>query len=80
MLLVEVFNGKQAEVLLKAKLLGSHLAHVKRHTSLNLSQGVITTDILNGISDKEIQTCLAYQFVPKAYRLVGKRNSKPFSL
>jgi hypothetical protein len=34
---VEVFDQKQAEAPLKAKLLGSHFIHIKRHTSLSLS-------------------------------------------
>jgi hypothetical protein len=53
-LLVEVLNEKQANVFLNAKLIGSHLAHVERHMSLNSSCGVVRTDILDGMLDKEI--------------------------
>jgi hypothetical protein len=58
MLLVEMFNQKQAEALVKVELLGSHLVHIRRHTSLNSSQGFIMTDILNWVLDKEIQIAL----------------------
>jgi hypothetical protein len=45
-LLIEVYNDKQAELLLKATLLGSHLIYAKRHSSLNSSLGVVSTDAL----------------------------------
>jgi hypothetical protein len=77
-LLVEARNEKQAEVLLKASLLGSHLVHVERHTLLNSSRGVIHTDSLDGMSDEEIQSALADQLVSLAYRLIGKRDNRPF--
>jgi hypothetical protein len=50
-LLVEARNEKQAEVLLKATLLGSHPVHVVKHTSPNSSRGIFRTDSLDGISD-----------------------------
>jgi hypothetical protein len=78
-LLVDIFNEKQAEVLLVAKLPGSHLVHVERHTSLNSSREIVT-DILDGMSDEEIQICLAHPFVSKAYRFTGKRDGRPLSL
>jgi hypothetical protein len=65
---VEVQNDKQAEVLLKANLLGSYPIQVERHiTSLNSSQGVIDTDSRDDMSDEEIQSALADQFVSEAY-------------
>lgn len=47
--------------------------------SLRSSWGVIT-NILDGMSDKEIKICLAHQFLSKAYRLVWRRDDKPFPL
>jgi hypothetical protein len=79
-LLVEARNEKQAEVRLKATLLGLHSVQVGRHTSLNSSRGVIRTDSLDGMSDEEIQSALADQFVLRAYRLIGKNDNKLFSL
>jgi hypothetical protein len=75
-----VFNEKQAEVLHKTKFLGSLLVHVKRHTSFNSHGEIVTTDVLGGMSDEEIQICFAYRFVFKAYRLIRKRDGNPFSL
>jgi hypothetical protein len=79
-LFVEVQNDKQAEVLMKANLLGSYPVQVERHTLLNSSWGVVNTDSLDDMSDEEIQFALADQFVSKAYRLIGKRDNKPFPL
>jgi hypothetical protein len=67
--LAMVRNEKQAEVLLTATLLGSHPVHVGRHTWLNSSRGVIHTDSLDGMSDEEIQSTLADQFVSRTGRL-----------
>lgn len=36
--------------------------------------------MLDGMLDDEIQISLAYQFVPKTYRVTGKRDGKPFTL
>jgi hypothetical protein len=71
-LLVEIFNENQADLLLKANLLGSHPIRVERHTSLNSSRRVAKTDSLDGMSDEEIQSTLADQCVSKAYRLIGR--------
>jgi len=79
-LLIEVHNDKQAELLLKATLLGSHPIYAERHSSLNSSRGVVNTDALDGMSDDEIQSALAEQSVSRAYRLIGKRDGKPFPL
>jgi hypothetical protein len=79
-LLVQARNERQAEVLLKATLLGSYPMHVGRHTSLNSSRRVIHTHSLDGMSDEEIQSALADQFVSRAYRLTGKRDNRPFPL
>jgi hypothetical protein len=76
-LLNELFNEKQAEVLLEVILRGSHPVHVGRHMVLNSSR-VSLTDILHGMSDKKIQMCLARQFISKAYRLIAKKDGKPF--
>jgi hypothetical protein len=75
---INPFYTQKAEVLLKTELLGSNLVDVERHTSLISSWGVVTTCILDSMSDEEIQICLAHQFVSKPYRLPGKRDSKPF--
>jgi hypothetical protein len=75
-LLVEMQNG--TEVLLTANLLGSYPIQVERHTSLNYSRGVVNAESLDGMSDEEIQSALADQFVSKAYRLNGKRGDKSF--
>jgi hypothetical protein len=80
MLLVEVFNEKQAEVFLKAKFLTSCLEYVERQMSLYSTWGVIPADILDGMSDEQIQICLAHQLVSKAYRLIRRRDGKPFPL
>jgi hypothetical protein len=61
-----------------AKLLGSHLLHVKLHASLNSPRGVVATDSLDGMSDEEIQLCLAHQLISKAYRLIRKRMASIF--
>jgi hypothetical protein len=54
--------------------------HVERHTSLNSSRGFIHTDSLAGMLDEEIQCALADEFVWRAYKLIGKRDNKPFPL
>jgi hypothetical protein len=77
---VEARNEKQADGPLKATLLGKDLVRVERHTSLNSCRVVIHTDSLDGMSDAEIQSALADQFVSQAYRLPGKRDNKPFPL
>jgi hypothetical protein len=74
-LLVEVQNDKQAEVLMKANILGSYPIQVERHTSLNYSRGVVKTDSLDDMSDEVIQSAPADQFVPTDYRLIGKRDN-----
>jgi hypothetical protein len=74
-LFVEVQNDKQAEVLLKANLLGSYPVQVERHTSLNSSRGVVNTDSLDDMSDEAIPSALADQFGSKAYRLIVKRDT-----
>jgi hypothetical protein len=79
-LLVEVQNNRQAEVLMKANLLGSYPVQAERDTSLNSSRGVVNSDSLEDMSDEEIQFALADQFVSKAYRLIVKRDNKPFPL
>jgi hypothetical protein len=58
---VEARSEKQAEVLLKDTLLGSHPVDVERQISLNSSRGVIHTDSPDGMSD-EIQSPLADHF------------------
>jgi hypothetical protein len=65
-LLVEAINDKQAEVLLKETLLGSHPVQVETHTSLNSCRGAIHTDSLDGMSEEEIQLALADHFVSRA--------------
>jgi hypothetical protein len=77
---VEVYSEKQTDILLKTNVLGSCPVHIERHTSLNYSWGVVSTDSLDGLSSEEIQTALAGQSVSEAYRLIGKRNGKPFPL
>jgi hypothetical protein len=71
---------KKAEVILNTKLLGSRTVHVERQTFPYPSQGVVRTDILDGMPDEEIQLCLASQFVSKAYRLTGNKLGKTFPL
>jgi hypothetical protein len=61
--LTEVHNDKQAELLLRAILLGSHPIYAERHSSLNSSRGVVNTDALDAMSDDEIQSAPAEQFV-----------------
>jgi hypothetical protein len=51
-LFVEVQNDKQAEVLMKANLLGSYPVQVERHTSLNSSRGVVNTVSLDDMSER----------------------------
>jgi hypothetical protein len=65
---------------MKANLLGSYLVQAESHTSLNSSRGFVNTDSLDETLDEEIQFALAEQFVSKAYRLIGKRDNKPFTL
>jgi hypothetical protein len=72
---VEVFNEKRAKVFFKAKFLGRYLVHVERHISLSSAW-----DVLYCMPDEETQICLAHQFIYKAYRLIGKRDGKPFPL
>jgi hypothetical protein len=79
-LLIEVHKDKQAELLLKATFLGSQPIYAERHSSLNSSRGVVNTDALDGMSDDEIQSALAEQFVSRVYHLIGKRDWKPFPL
>jgi hypothetical protein len=62
-LLVDVSNDKQADILLKASLLGSCPIQVERHTSLNSSQSIVTTNSLDGVTDGEIQSTLPDQSV-----------------
>jgi hypothetical protein len=64
-LLKEVQNDRQAEVLLEANLLEScpTVIQIERHSSLNFSRGVINADLLDGMLNEEIQSCLADQFV-----------------
>jgi hypothetical protein len=57
--LVEVSSKKQADILLKASLLGFYSIQVEVHTSLNSSLGIVSTDSLNGIMNEEIQSALA---------------------
>jgi hypothetical protein len=47
----------QAEVLLKAKFLGSHPVHAERHTSLNSSRGVIHTNSLDWYVGRRDSVC-----------------------
>jgi hypothetical protein len=75
-LLIEVHNGKQAELLLKAALLGSNPMYTERHSSLNSFRGVVSTYALDGMSDDKIQCALAEQSVSSAYRLTGKLDGK----
>jgi hypothetical protein len=49
-LLVEVHNDKQLEILLKANLLGSYSRDI-----FQLHLGVVNSDSVDGIPDKEIQ-------------------------
>jgi hypothetical protein len=79
-LLVEICNEKQADLLLKANLLGCHPTRVERHTSLNSSRGVVKTDSLDDMSDEDIQSALADHYVSKAYWLIGKSDGNPFPL
>jgi hypothetical protein len=79
-LLVEVNYEKQADVLLKASLLGSYPIQVKRLVSLKFFRGVVTTDSVDGMTDEEIQPALVNQSVSKVHRLIGKRDGKPFPL
>jgi hypothetical protein len=51
-LFIEMFNKKWAETLFNANFLSSHLVHVERHSSHNSSQGVVTTDSLDGMSQE----------------------------
>jgi hypothetical protein len=74
-LLIEVHSGKQAELLLKAALLGSNPMYTERHSSLNSFRGVVSTYALDGMSDDKIQCALAEQFVSSAYRLTGKLDA-----
>jgi hypothetical protein len=80
MLLIETQNDKQAELLLKANLLESYPIQVERHVFLNSSEAVINTSSLDIMSDDETQTALADQSVSGAYRLMGKRDGRPFPL
>jgi hypothetical protein len=43
---------------------------------LNLSQGDVNTDSLDGMSNEEIQSTLADMSVSKAYKLIGKTDLK----
>jgi hypothetical protein len=58
---------------------GSHPVHVERHI-VALLPGSQRTNSLEGISDEEIQSALADRFVARAYRLIEKRDNKPFPL
>jgi hypothetical protein len=69
-LVVEARNEKEAEVLLKASLLGSHPAKVERQTSLNFCRGVIETDSPDGMSDEGTQSAFADHLVSRACRLL----------
>jgi hypothetical protein len=51
---MEVKSEKQAEVLLRAILLGSCLVQVKRCTSINSSRGVVSYDSPDRMTDKYI--------------------------
>jgi hypothetical protein len=62
MLLVEVFNEKQSDKLLKTSLLGSSPIKVERYMSLNSCCGVVRTDFMKGISDEEMQQGFSDQF------------------
>jgi hypothetical protein len=74
MLQVEVFNEKQA------KFLGCYLVRVERHISLKSFRGVVMMHILCFILVEETQMCVAHQFISKVYRVIGKRDGKPFHL
>jgi hypothetical protein len=71
-------NEKQAEILLKANFLGFYPLQVERSTLLSSSQGVINTDSLYDVLDKETQFAIADHFISEAFRLIGKRNNKLF--
>jgi hypothetical protein len=77
-LLVEVFTEKQAKMLLGGNLHGSYPVVVETHSSLNFSQGVVSTDSLSGMLDEEIQSSLTDHSISEAFGLVGKRDDKPF--
>jgi hypothetical protein len=56
---VKARDGKQADVLFKATLLGSHPAHVHSYVSLNSSREVIYTVSFDGMSEEGIQSAFA---------------------
>jgi hypothetical protein len=76
--LVEVQSEKQIEMLLKAYLLELYPVQVERHTSLNSSRGLVSSASLDIMSDEDIQFTFADQSIFKAYRLIWKRDNKPF--
>jgi hypothetical protein len=73
--MVEVQDDKQ----LNTSLLLSYLVQVKRHASLNSSQGADNAYSVDGMSD-EIQSAFADQSVSRAYQLIRKWDNKPISL
>jgi hypothetical protein len=79
-LLVEAFTENQSNVLLNETLLGSYPIQVDRQASLNSFRGDVSSDALDELSDEAIQSFLADQCVSMAYRLIGKRDDKPFPL
>jgi hypothetical protein len=42
----------------------------ERHSSLNSSRGVVSTDALDGMSDEEIQLALALKSLLRAYIVI----------
>jgi hypothetical protein len=52
----------------------------ERHASLNFCHGTVTTDSLDGMTDKESQTALANQTVSRVNRINGKRDGKAIPL
>jgi hypothetical protein len=61
---------------LKAALQRLFPIKAERHASVSCCRGDVRTDSI----DDEIQRCLSDQFVSKAYRLLRKKDEKPFSL
>jgi hypothetical protein len=79
-LLVQVFRDEQAETLLKAEFLKLYPFQTKHDISLNFFLGAVNADLLNGMTNEEIQAALVNFSVPEAYRHIQKRGGTPFPL
>ena len=76
LLLIEVDCRNYANNLLKTTMFHNIPVEITEHRTLNSSKGVISSDILDGMSNEEITSELKDQGVKESYRISSNKNGK----